>query len=53
MQEAMNLFIEYTELSEPTLEGRIEQYKQLLGDIATGTWQFSNEFNAWRSQAEH
>jgi hypothetical protein len=38
MQEAIEEFIKYTELSEPTLEGRILQYQQLLRNIATGSW---------------
>jgi hypothetical protein len=48
MQEAIEEFIKYTELSEPTLEGRIVQYQQLLRGIATGSWSFSKEFQAWR-----
>ncbi len=38
MQEDIELFIKCTEISEPNLETKIEQYKQLLRDIATGTW---------------
>ncbi len=50
MQEAIEEFIKYTELSEPTLEGRIVRYQQLLRGIATGSWSFSKEFQAWRTR---
>jgi hypothetical protein len=49
MQEAIEDFIKYTESSESSLEGRNVRYQQLLRDIATGSWAFSNEFNKWRS----
>jgi len=48
MEEAIEEFIKYTELSESTLEGRIVQYQQLLRGIATGSWSFSKEFQVWR-----
>ena len=48
MQEAIELFIKYTRVSEPTLEGRIARLEQLLRDIATGSWVFPSDFNAWR-----
>lgn len=52
MQESIELFIKFTEIHESTLEGRIAAYEKMLRDIATGSWCFSEEFNAWRSSAE-
>jgi hypothetical protein len=52
MEEAINHFIEYTELSESTLEGRNKRYQHLLRDIATGSWVFPKEFDAWRLKAQ-
>jgi hypothetical protein len=48
MEEAFELFIEYVRISEPTPEGRIARLEQQLRDIASGSWFFSDDFNAWR-----
>ena len=48
MEEAIDLFIKYAQVSEPTLEGRIALLEDMLRDIASGSWGFSSEFNAWR-----
>lgn len=52
MQEAVELFIKYTELKAPTAQEQAESYKKLLLDIASGSWHFSNEFCAWRDSCE-
>ena len=49
MEEAIELFIKYAELRYGADE-QVEQYKKLLRDIATGTWSFSGEFQAWQLQ---
>ena len=48
MQEAIDLFIKYAQVSEPTLEGRIARLEKMLQDMASGSWWFSREFNEWR-----
>ena len=48
IEEAFELFIKYTRISEPTQEGRIARLEQQLRDVASGSWQFSDGFNAWR-----
>ena len=48
MKQAIDAFITYTELNEPTHLGQAECYKQLLLNIATGSWHFPNEFCVWR-----
>jgi hypothetical protein len=48
MDEAIELFIKYAHISEPTLEGRIARLEQQLRDVASGSWQFSDDLNAWR-----
>jgi hypothetical protein len=48
IEEAFELFIEYARVSAPTPEGRIALLEQQLRDVASGSWQFSAEFNAWR-----
>jgi hypothetical protein len=52
MQEAINLYIKYAQVSEPTVEGRIARLEQMLQDMASGSWGFSREFNAWRDAQE-
>jgi hypothetical protein len=52
MEEVMEEFIAFTEFKQPTHLGRAENYKQLLLNIAAGTWQFPSEFNTgWRNQS--
>ena len=48
MDEAINHFITYAQVSEPTQEGRIALLEKMLRDMASGSWGFSSEFNAWR-----
>ena len=48
MQEAIDLYITYAQVSEPTLEGRIARLEQMLRDMASGSWAFSREFDVWR-----
>ena len=48
MLESVKLFIEYTELKDATPESQMQSYKQLLLDIAAGTWCFPKDFNTWR-----
>ena len=48
MQEAIDLYIKYAQVSEPTAEGRIARLEKMLQDIASGSWGFSREFNEWR-----
>ena len=48
MREAVELYIQYIALTEPTPHGQIEQYKQLIRGMASGTWQFPNKFDEWR-----
>lgn len=48
MRDTIELFIQYTTLTEPTTEGQVAQYQQLLRGIASGTWSFPVEFeHAW------
>lgn len=51
MLESIELFVQYTTLTEPTPQGQIERYQQLLRDIASGTWTFSAEFQAWAAKS--
>ena len=48
MGEAIDLFITYAQVSESTQEGRIARLEKMLQDIATGSWAFSHDFDAWR-----
>jgi hypothetical protein len=48
MEEAIDLYIKYAQVSEPTLEGRIARLEQMLRDVASGSWGFSREFDVWR-----
>jgi hypothetical protein len=48
MQEAIDLFITYAQVSEPTQEGRIARLEKMLRDMASGSWSFSHEFDVWR-----
>jgi len=48
MGEAIDLFIEYAQVSEPTQEGRIARLEKMLRDMATGSWGFSHDFDVWR-----
>ena len=48
MQEAIDLFIKYAQVSEPTLEGRIARLEKMLQDMASGSWSFSRDFDVWR-----
>ena len=47
MQEAIAQFIQYAE-EKFDQAGQITAYKELLTDIAYGTWQFKRDFNDWR-----
>jgi len=48
IQEAIDLFITYAQVSEPTLEGRIARLEKMLRDMAAGSWCFSHDFDIWR-----
>ena len=52
MEEAIELYIKYTELHYDAADEQVECYKKLLRDIATGSWSFCGEFQAWRSQQQ-
>lgn len=52
MQEAIDLYIKYARVSEPTVEGRIARLEKMLQDVASGSWGFSGEFNVWRDAQE-
>ena len=48
MQEAIDLFITYAQVSEPTQEGRIARLETMLRDMASGSWSLSHDFDVWR-----
>ncbi len=50
MQDAVDTveqFIQYTTCTEPTPQSQIERYQQLLRGIASGSWAFPADFQAW------
>jgi hypothetical protein len=53
MEDAIELFIQFTEEQHEDATAQTEQYKRLLRDIATGTWVFCAEFEAWRAQRQN
>ena len=57
MQESIDLYITYAQVSEPTLERRAEDaccrgcvggWGQMLRDMASGSWAASRDFDVWR-----